>query len=291
MIPTSIAASPTWREFPLELIEIRGRNHLGEGDAALKKVDRAQAMAYRIRVKLERLLPHRPGYWRHPSLREQGGDTSPGRGHPLITGSQSQNGNRQRPAGSTDAAILRGQRPSFSILIVSLAGCVFIAAAKYASGQTNASSLERNGVRHVISASVGVDPAHKATIYGGERRLTLMLSVRISDHAVELEFYGQVPVTFSDFTAKQPPAERVVWENDRCHQKRGLPKMAVTEIRARSRMARSRATRFRRAPVISGSCSPRTKSWRGRDSPTAGTKSDPSWPFAHRRRGAISSWT
>jgi hypothetical protein len=66
MIPTSIATSPTWGEFPLELIEIRGRNHLGRSDAALKKVDRAQAMAYRIRAELERLLPHRPGYWRHP---------------------------------------------------------------------------------------------------------------------------------------------------------------------------------------------------------------------------------
>ena len=131
----------------------------------------------------------------------------------------------------TDAAIVRGQHSSFRILVVSLAGCLFIAAANDAAGQTNASSFERNGVRHVISASVGVDPAHQATTYGGERRLALTLSVRISDHAVESEFYGQVPVTFSDFTAKQPPAERVVWENDRCHQKRGLPKMAVTEIK------------------------------------------------------------
>jgi hypothetical protein len=134
-------------------------------------------------------------------------------------------------AGPTDAAIVRGQHSSFRILVVSLAGCLFIAAANDAAGQTNASSFGRNGVRHVISASVGVDPAHQATTYGGERRLALTLSVRISDHAVESEFYGQVPVTFSDFTAKQPPPERMIWEDGRCHQERGLPKMAVTEIK------------------------------------------------------------
>ena len=101
-------------------------------------------------------------------------------------------------AGPTDAAIVRGQHSSFRILVVSLAGCLFIAAANDAAGQTNASSFERNGVRHVISASVGVDPAHRGDDLW--RRAEIGVDAIRSGFQTmrwNRRFYGRVPVTFS----------------------------------------------------------------------------------------------
>jgi len=55
--------------------------------------------------------------------------------------------------------------------------------------------------------------------------------IRISDHAQESQFFGTVPASFAEFKADEGGTEQRVWEDGRCHQKRGLPKLSVAEIR------------------------------------------------------------
>ena len=64
-------------------------------------------------------------------------------------------------------------------------------------------------------------------MYQAQARATLTFFVRISDHAREAQFYGDVPVTLSDFSLSTGSPEQQVWADSVCHQRRGIPKYAV----------------------------------------------------------------
>jgi hypothetical protein len=97
------------------------------------------------------------------------------------------------------------------------------------------SPADRSGVKHVITAAVSMAPARTfgqtQTGKEAEQRITgLRVAVRISDHAQETQFFGDVPVNWPDFSVPEGAPDRKVWEDAKCHQQRGLPKATVAAI-------------------------------------------------------------
>jgi hypothetical protein len=88
-----------------------------------------------------------------------------------------------------------------------------------------------SGIKFRVTASITSDPASpyaKKSYQNGTA--SLAVKVRISSHARESRFYGEVIQRFSDFYPNAGSDEKMVWEESTCHQRRGLPKVTVTFI-------------------------------------------------------------
>src|SRR5208282_5611 len=74
------------------------------------------------------------------------------------------------------------------------------------------------GLRHEILASFGLDPSSPylhAT--AGTLRADVHVSIRISDHAPDSDFFGVVTANFSDVNPLAAPTEQKIWEDGKCH--------------------------------------------------------------------------
>jgi hypothetical protein len=83
------------------------------------------------------------------------------------------------------------------------------------------------GVKHFVT--VAIVPSQTGN--ESEPRISgLQVVVRIFDHAREAQFFGDAPVTWPEFPASKGAPERKIWEDPRCHQRRGQPTVAVVAI-------------------------------------------------------------
>jgi hypothetical protein len=90
--------------------------------------------------------------------------------------------------------------------------------------------VDRAGVTHLVTATVVSGTAAPADPNDDRRISGLRITLRISDHARETQFFGEVPVSVPEFAASHGSPEQKVWEDARCHQKRGFPKATVAAI-------------------------------------------------------------
>lgn len=129
------------------------------------------------------------------------------------------------------------------IAIGAASGAALIVAAynfAAAQGMPNAQASSMRGVRHVLYLTVKSDDPdlQKADSARGLQdeptkqtpKATLRLVVRISDHAQETSFFGDVPFTATDFDPAKGSPELEVWQDARCHHERGFPKTRVIAI-------------------------------------------------------------
>lgn len=91
------------------------------------------------------------------------------------------------------------------------------------------------GVRHRIDVMVSAEP--DAPIFQRLRgaRGELSFTVRLSANSKESKFFGMLRPSFPDIVVPDAPGKPVVqqtklWEEDVCHQRRGLPKVTVTQL-------------------------------------------------------------
>jgi hypothetical protein len=92
-------------------------------------------------------------------------------------------------------------------------------------------SADLSGVRFQIAASVKANlasPQTKETYDQGTASLSV--KIRISSHATGSQFYGEVTRTFSNVAILAGSAEQVFWQDETCHQRRGLPKTTVIAV-------------------------------------------------------------
>jgi hypothetical protein len=93
------------------------------------------------------------------------------------------------------------------------------------------SVFDRLGVNHLITARIL--PAEKPRAPEEQAQISgLKIVMRVSDHAREVQFFGEIPVEWPDFDAAKGAAEQVIWEDKQCHQRRGLPKLTVLTVEA-----------------------------------------------------------
>lgn len=64
------------------------------------------------------------------------------------------------------------------------------------------------GIKHLITVLVQADPGPRESMYQTQDRATVRVVVRISDHARETQFYGDVPVRLADFPLAEGSSRR-----------------------------------------------------------------------------------
>lgn len=84
----------------------------------------------------------------------------------------------------------------------------------------------KDGVRFQIKASI---PAVAASSHD-EKTASLYVKLRISAHATGSSYFGEIMKYFPNVWLNKGSDEMLYWEDGRCHQRRGLPKITVTAI-------------------------------------------------------------
>jgi hypothetical protein len=98
-----------------------------------------------------------------------------------------------------------------------------------AAAAAQSSGADRLGVRNFVTATVS--RAAGAGNGDADQRISGLLTVvRISNHARETQFYGDVPVPVATLDPLEQAPEQKIWEDERCHQRRGLPKASVISV-------------------------------------------------------------
>jgi hypothetical protein len=88
-----------------------------------------------------------------------------------------------------------------------------------------------SGIRFQIAASIKADRTQaQANQNDDGSRASLAVKIRISSHATESQFFGEVTQAFSSFKLAEGSGDKVFWQDPRCHQRRGLPKTTVVGI-------------------------------------------------------------
>jgi hypothetical protein len=98
-------------------------------------------------------------------------------------------------------------------------------------GQASAQKIDyaTSGIRFRLVASIKADPKYAKQNYDGAIG-SLAAMVRISAHATESQFFGVAFDKASDFSVVNGSAEQMIWEETKCHQRRGLPKETVMSM-------------------------------------------------------------
>ncbi|WP_245266339.1 hypothetical protein [Bradyrhizobium sp. WSM1743] len=91
------------------------------------------------------------------------------------------------------------------------------------------------GVRHRIDVMVSAEPDAPVLSRLKGARGELSFTVRLSANSKESRFFGMLRPSFPDIIVPDGPGKPLVqqtklWEEDVCHQRRGLPKVTVTQL-------------------------------------------------------------
>jgi hypothetical protein len=90
--------------------------------------------------------------------------------------------------------------------------------------------LQPKGWRFEIETSVKGRPQSAATSGFQHHRASLKIKMLISAHATEASFFGVVESDFPDFELSEGASKKLIWREDKCHQRRGLPKTSIIAI-------------------------------------------------------------
>ncbi|WP_247567674.1 hypothetical protein [Bradyrhizobium sp. 151] len=91
------------------------------------------------------------------------------------------------------------------------------------------------GVRHRIDVVVSAEPDAPIFRYLREAKGELTFTVRLSANAKESRFFGMLHPSFPEIVVPDGASKPLVpqtklWEEEVCHQRRGLPKVTVTQL-------------------------------------------------------------
>ncbi len=107
----------------------------------------------------------------------------------------------------------------------------FGARAQSAGGVGRVIDFQKSGIKFQIKASIKADAAVPHVKHDDDQTaVSLTVKIRISAHATESQYFGEVSKTFANFRRNEGSGEELFWEDARCHQRRGLPKTTVTAI-------------------------------------------------------------
>lgn len=107
-----------------------------------------------------------------------------------------------------------------------IAACIISAPATAQSGNPPAP-----GVKHRLEVSLSLDreaPAIKEN--RASPRADLKMRIRISDHAIDSDYFGVVTYDFSSADPASAVTVKTIWEDPACHIDRGLPKISIVDI-------------------------------------------------------------
>jgi hypothetical protein len=112
-------------------------------------------------------------------------------------------------------------------------GSLLVAANYAAARDISATPSKRmRGIRHVLDLTIKPDPASPYLRHDpdGPRIARLGITMLISAHSQETNFFGKVRAAVSNFDLTKGSREREVWEDAKCHHERGFPKITVQYV-------------------------------------------------------------
>lgn len=113
-------------------------------------------------------------------------------------------------------------KPIFAVL-----GAAIVIAPVRAVGE----SEQRRGIENVLYLAVASDQLSGLQDANGESMMAkLTVSVLISAHSQETNFFGLVPAKVPEFDLAKGSQSREIWRDGKCHHERGYPKITVTGI-------------------------------------------------------------
>ena len=125
------------------------------------------------------------------------------------------------------------------------------------------------GVRHEIFVTFERPPPD---ILKEDARVTVLVSVRISDHAPDADFFGVVRAVSSEFAADQSQLRVIqkLWADQQCHTNRGMPKVSFVSLFAKIKRPGGQDSHFTALPRRIGKLIPEDEIalghyWTGRD--------------------------
>lgn len=94
------------------------------------------------------------------------------------------------------------------------------------------------GIEHVLYLAVRPDPASPLLRQANGQPISagqpvtakFVVSVRISAHSQETNFFGTVPATVAEFDLAKGSKDQPIWRDGKCHHERGFPKISVTGV-------------------------------------------------------------
>jgi hypothetical protein len=124
---------------------------------------------------------------------------------------------------------------------VALGAALIVAAYDLAAAQGTTHGQPPRGVRHVLYLTVKSEDPDLQKADGSSAgqedesaketpKATLKLTLRISDHAQETSFFGDVPITAANFDPVKGSPEQKVWQDERCHHERGFPRVLLMAV-------------------------------------------------------------
>ena len=130
------------------------------------------------------------------------------------------------------------QRPHWRLPLlvpaVVMTGALILAAPNWAAAQETSSirGAGAGGIRHILYVTIKSGPDSRVLQQSSDQPITATLTVktRISAHSQEINFYGDVPATVSDFDPIKGSREQEVWKDAQCHHERGFPKITVINV-------------------------------------------------------------
>jgi len=84
----------------------------------------------------------------------------------------------------------------------------------------------REGIRHSIEVSAGLDEPGRGSVHG-----SLMLDMRVSSHTQQTDYSKTLTVVFQDVDLVKGALWQKVWEETACHERRGYPRFWLDALR------------------------------------------------------------
>jgi hypothetical protein len=102
-------------------------------------------------------------------------------------------------------------------------------AAYVGAASVQPTGTDRSGVRHFITVTLSIAAAPNGPDQD-QGVADLSAVVRILDHAAESQFFGEITVNLPALDPAENAPEKKIWEDPRCHQRRGFPKASVIAV-------------------------------------------------------------
>jgi hypothetical protein len=126
------------------------------------------------------------------------------------------------------------RRNSFLIVLFAfLFSCTisYPSRAQLRSPTSDSVDFNKIGTRFEIKISVKADAdVPKVREIYDQATALMTVKLRISAHARESQYFGEVRQDFSRFSVIEGSPDLSIWKETRCHQRRGLPKVTVVAL-------------------------------------------------------------
>lgn len=116
--------------------------------------------------------------------------------------------------------------------IVAVSWAIVVASScAIAEESTGALAANTRGIEHVLYLAVRSDPTSPLlTKANSQPTARFLVSVRISAHSQEANFFGVLPAAVPEFELTKGSNDKEIWRDGKCHHERGFPKITVTAV-------------------------------------------------------------